>query len=198
VLGDTGTVPADDGFAVNPEFPAAVRAEFETLLKEATSDNVRTVVLRLPILLYGHGQSVLLPVLVDTAKRTGVAYYIGKGQNRLSTAHVQDAAELFVLALEKAAAGSIFNVSVGEPVSGVELAKAVCEAVGGDCRVESISFEKAGEVWNPFFALLLSMNNQVFARRAMTELGWQPSGNPTLLNDLARGSYRQPAAAQAG
>jgi len=190
VLGDTGEVPADDSRVVNSEFPAAVRAEFETLLKEATSDNVRTVVLRLPILLYGYGQSVLLPVLVDTAKRTKVSYYIGEGQNRLSTAHVDDVADLFVLALEKAPAGSIFNVSVGEPVSGLELAKAICEAVGSDCQVESISFEKAGEVWNPFFALLLSMNNQVSGHGVVTKLGWQPSGKPTIIDDLTHGSYR--------
>jgi nucleoside-diphosphate-sugar epimerase len=191
VLGDTGAMPVDESVAVNSEFPASVRAEFETLLKDAVPNGVRTVVLRLPILLYGYGQSVLLPTLVETAKRTQVSYYIGEGTNRLSTTHVDDVADLFVLALEKAAAGSIYNVSGGDSVSGFELASAVCEAIGNSCRLESTSFEKAQEIWNPFAALLLSLNNQVSGQQAMTELNWKPRNIPTLLDDLKHGSYLQ-------
>lgn len=189
VLGDTGEKPADeDALLPNEEaWPVAKRGRIEAKLVAAGSD-LRTIVLRLPVLVYGRGASQFPPMLINTAKKTSTSYYVGDGTNKLSAAHVDDIADLYVLALEKAPSGSLYNVAAGEPVEPRVMAEAVKEAAGVD-RTESIGQEKAGELWNPFVALLLSLNFWLSSEKAKRELGWTPEG-PSLLNDLRRGSYR--------
>jgi nucleoside-diphosphate-sugar epimerase len=187
VLGDTGSRVADESFPIPSDWPVAQRTEFEGLVRAAT--DVRGSVLRLPILVYGHGLSQLVPLLLTTAREKGVAYYIGAGENRLSAAHVDDIADLYVLAFEKAPIGSIYHVASGEVVRGHELAKAVQRNIGGKTELESISQEEAGKLWNPFLAILLSMNNQLSNAKAVRELGWQPQAT-SLLEDITQGSYQ--------
>lgn len=189
VLGDTRGTPADEDTLLPDEqaWPVAKRGRLEAKLVAAGS-GLRTIVLRLPVLVYGRGASQFPPMLINTAKKMGTSYYVGDGTNKLSAAHVEDIADLYVLALEKAPSGSLYNVAAGEPVEPRAMAEAVKEAAGVD-RTESIGQEKAGELWNPFVALLLSLNFWLSSEKAKRELGWTPEG-PSLLNDLRRGSYR--------
>ncbi|MFY0581844.1 hypothetical protein ACN28S_53005 [Cystobacter fuscus] len=48
------------------------------------------------------------------AKETRIARYIGRGLNIWSNVHIADMAELYLLALEKAPAGSFYYVENGE------------------------------------------------------------------------------------
>ncbi len=188
VLGDTGDAPADEDMPLPDEeaWAVAKRGRLEANLKAAT--DLRTVVLRLPVLVYGRGSSQFPPMLIQTAKETGTAYYVGEGTNKISAAHVDDIAELYMLALEKAPSGSLYNVAAGDPVQPKALAGAVKDAaaVGGTA---SLSQAEAGEVWNPFLALLLSLNFWMSSEKAKRELGWMPEC-PSLLDDLRIGSYR--------
>jgi len=189
VLGDTGETPADEDTSLPDEeaWPVARRGRLESKLIDAAPD-LRTIVLRLPVLVYGHGASQFPPMLIRTAKETGTSYYVGDGTNKLSAAHVDDIADLYVLALEKASPGTLYNVAAGDPVEPRAMAEAVKEAAGVD-KTESISEEEAGELWNPFVALLLSLNFWLSGDKAERELGWMPKG-PSLLDDLRSGSYR--------
>ena len=189
VLGDTGGSAAKEDAALPAEndWPVAKRGALETKLLAAAPD-IRTVVLRLPVLVYGHGASQFPPMLLATAKEKSVSYYVGNGTNKISAAHVDDIAELYVLALDKAPAGSLYNVAVGNPVCPKDLAEAVGQAAGvGDAK--SISQEEAGELWTPFVALLLSSNFWLSGDKAQRELGWTPEA-PSLLDDLRNGSYK--------
>ena len=188
VLGDTGATPADEDAPLPDEeaWPVAKRGRLEAQLMDV-SPGLRTVVLRLPVLVYGHGASQFPPLLINKAKEMGVSYYLGKGENKLSAAHVDDIAELYALALENAPVGSLYNVAAGEPVETRELAEAVAQAAGVD-RVGNTDQEKAGDLWNPFVALLLSMNFWLSAEKAKRELGWRPQ-EMSLLEDLKHSSY---------
>jgi nucleoside-diphosphate-sugar epimerase len=190
VLGDTGSVIADESFPVPADWPVGQRTEFETLIQN--TPGVRGSVLRLPILVYGHGSSQIVPLLLQTTRGKGASYYVGEGQNRLSAAHVDDIADLYVLAFEKAPSGSIYHVSAGEAVRGLELAAAVQQNVGGNTHLQSLSQEKAGEMWNPFLAILLSMNNQISNAKAVRELNWHPKA-VSLIDDVVKGSYLEPS-----
>ena len=187
VLGDTGDVPLDEDAPLPSvvDWPVAKRAALETKLNSAATD-LCTVVLRLPVLVYGDGGSQFPPMLIQTAKTEGVSYYVGKGSNKISAAHVADIAELYVLALENAPSGSLYNVAA-EALKTKELAEAVKEAAEVNAT-ESLSVEQAGKIWNPFTALLLSMNFQVSGEKAKRELGWSPQ-RISLLDDLTAGSY---------
>ena len=158
VLSDTGATPASEDAPLPNEdaWPVAKRGRLEAKLMDAAPE-VRTIVLRQPVFVYGRGGSQFPPLLVRTAKETGASYYVGGGTNKLSAAHVDDIADLYVLALEKAPAGSLNNVAAGDPVEPRAVAEAVREAAGAD-GTKSIGQEEAGGLWNPFLALLLSLN----------------------------------------
>lgn len=189
VVGDTGPVPVDESFPGQSDFPARPRMAVEHDLKRAADNGVRTVVIRPAVLLHGHGGSQFAPLLVHSAKATGISGYVGEGKNRIAAAHVDDVADLYVLAADGAPAGSVYNAA-GADVSTLELADAVNAAVGGSATVESVTSEKAVELWTAFPALLLGINNRTSGERARKELGWRPYvGTPSLLDDLATGSY---------
>lgn len=189
VVGDTGAVPVDESFQGQADFPARPRIAVEGDLQRSAADGVRTVIIRPAVLLHGHGASQFAPLLVSAAKRTGVSGYPGDGANRIATAHVDDVADLYLLALDKAPGGSVFNAA-GSDVSTRELAEAVNAAIGGTARVESVSPQVAIDLWTFLPALLLGINNRTSGERARAELGWQPYvRTPSMLDDLASGSY---------
>ena len=79
---------------------------------------MRAIVIR-PTLIYGRGigvaaTSVQLPKLIDVAKKHGVPRHVGRGLNIWGHVHIADVADLYLLALEKAQAGSLFYAENGE------------------------------------------------------------------------------------
>jgi nucleoside-diphosphate-sugar epimerase len=188
VYGDTGATVADEDAPLQPLPFHQWRPAVEQDVLAAASSDVRAIVLR-PAPVYGRagGSSVLL--LLHSARQAGVARYIGAGETRWSTVHVDDLADLYVLAMERASAGTLLNASGGVSVSMRELAAAVSCAVGrgGDC--EPWTLDAARAAFGPR-ADLLVMNQQISGARAILQLGWDPRA-PSLLHDLAFGSYRQ-------
>jgi nucleoside-diphosphate-sugar epimerase len=188
VVGDTGPEPVDESFPGQPDFPARVRMGVEEDLKVAAERSVRTVVVRPAIFVHGHGASQFVPMLVAIARQSGEAGYLGDGRNRIATVHVDDLAELFVLAAESGEAGTIYNGAGGD-ISTVELAVAIA---AGNSGVRPLSYtpERASEVWGPFPAMLLGINNRASGERSRRELGWRPyERTPDLAEDLSAGSY---------
>jgi hypothetical protein len=55
---------------------------------------------------------------------------------------------------------------------------------------QSITAERAAQVWNPVWAQLLTLTNRVSGEKARRELDWQSGVKPSLLEDLEKGSYR--------
>lgn len=192
VVGETGPELVDESFPGQPDFPARARMGVEDDLKVAAARGVRSVVVRPAIFVHGHGGSQFVPMLVNMARERGEAGYLGDGDNRIATVHVDDLAELFVLAAEKGEAGSLFN-GVGGDISTAELAAAIAV---GDSNVTAISYtpERAVEVWGPFPAMLLGINNRASGDRARREFDWRPyERTPELAEDLSTGSYSRSA-----
>ena len=187
VYGDTGAPVADEDAPLHALAFHRWRPAVEQDVLGATSWDVRSIVLR-PAPVYGRsgGSSVLL--LVHSARQAGAARYIGAGENRWSTVHVDDLADLYVLALERAPGGTLLNAAGGVSVSMRELAMAISSAMGrgGDCAPWTLDAARAA--FGPR-ADLFAMNQQISGARAILRLGWNPRA-PSLLDDLAFGSYR--------
>lgn len=194
-FGDTGHSLADETTPVDLDFPLAARNRAENLVTAAT--DLRGIAIRLPLLVYGHGGSVFLPMLLGSARRRNVAAYVGDGRNQMSTAHVDDVADLYVQALERGRPQQVYIASSGVTVSFADIARAIADNVGPGCRVASVSPDEAAQIWNPVWAVLLSLTNRVSGDKARRELGWSPKSSPGLLDDVARGSYLAGAAAPA-
>jgi nucleoside-diphosphate-sugar epimerase len=185
VVGETGSAAASEDAPIDPAGPVAWRAAHEALVTGAAERGVRGIVIR-PSLVYGRGGGNVRRD-VERARGDGGARFVGDGRNRWSTVHVDDLADLYVLALEKAPAGSLWMAEGGESVSMSELAEAVARAAGIGARTEGVSGDDAKAHFG-WAARMLALNMVVTADRARRELGWSPS-RPTLLEELASGGY---------
>ena len=93
--------------------------------------------------------------------------------NRWSNVYIEDVAELYRLALEKAPAGSFYFVENGE-ASYAEIGAAIARRLGLG-PVQSWTVEEATCEWGEGHARYsFGSNSRVRARRARIELGWSP------------------------
>jgi nucleoside-diphosphate-sugar epimerase len=169
--------PSERVFSEDTEFTPEPDKEARIALDNAVlaAPGVRGVVL-CNTLIYGDAlgpkaQSVQLPRLVAQAKASGVAPYIGRGLNRWSNVHIADVADLYLLALDKAPAGTFAFVENGEASFG-EMAQAIGEALGLEAR--SMVRDAAEALWGREMAVFaLGSNSRVRGQRAR-DLGWTP------------------------
>lgn len=161
---------------VKPEPDKVHRVALNKRIVDA-APGVRTIVL-CNSLIYGHtigapAESVQIPPLVVQARESGIPRYIGRGLNIWSNVHVEDVAELYALALEKAPAGSFYYVENGSAAFG-DLVRAIGKALGLG-EAESWPAEAAVARWGRELAVFaLGSNSRVRADKARRELGWKP------------------------
>lgn len=157
----------------------------EELALRYADRGVRSVSLRFSPTVHGAGDHGFVATLVDVARRTGVAGYVGDGANRWSAVHVQDAAGLVVRALETSAPGSAVHAVAEEGIPTRLIAETIGNQLGLPAR--SVAAEDAAEHFGwvgMFFALDLPASSAI----TQEALGWTPT-QPTLLADLAAGHY---------
>ncbi len=186
-LGDTHESPADEDFPYDRNSPFFQRAEAEQDALALARKGIRSIVLRLPVFVYGRAGSAFVPFLITQAKANGSANYIESGAKKASAVHVEDAADLYVLALETSTAKGLYNVAA-ENVSFRNLSESVARLL--NVKAKSISTEEAKRQFGALFGFL-SISNQIDARRAQNELGWRISSGKTILEDIENGSYRK-------
>jgi nucleoside-diphosphate-sugar epimerase len=133
-----------------------------------------------------------LRFIIDEARRSGTARYIGSGRNRWSNVHADDLADLYLLALERAEPGSVFFGENGEDAF-QDIAGAIARLL--NMPVASWPLEEALRVWGPRCEYSLASNSRVRDANARA-LGWAPH-RPSLIDELTVGSYRRGYAAGA-
>jgi len=177
----------DDPFPFPGGFTRAWRLEAENLVRKAGAEGVHAMVLR-PPLIYGHGGSVQVPAIFQSAQKTGKACYVGHGLNLYSNVHVDDLAEAYRLAAEKGAPGALYHTVSGE-ADFRSIAEAV--AVVMNCETRSVTFGEACGIWGELVAgAALAVNSRSVPRRTRDELGWEPM-HLDLIEDIRSGSYRE-------
>ena len=67
-----------------------------------------------PGLVYGNGGSYDIPHLINPARKPGVAPHLGSGGTLDGCVHINELAELFVLAVERAPKGAVRHGVAGE------------------------------------------------------------------------------------
>jgi nucleoside-diphosphate-sugar epimerase len=185
VLGDTGGRVADETWPANPAALVAWRPAAEQLVLEACDRNVRASVIR-PGVVYGRGGGIPAE-FVQSARTTGAARYVGAGENRWPVIDVDDLADLYVRALEKAPAGTLLLAADGSTYRVKEIAEAASIGAGRGGRTESWPLEEARKTLGAY-ADALVLDQQVSAARAHTMLAWKPRASG-ILEDLRLGSY---------
>jgi nucleoside-diphosphate-sugar epimerase len=185
VLGATGDKVADEQTAVNPASLVAHRAGIEQEVLGSKGRGVRSIVIR-PALVYGRGGSIPR-MLTQSARETGATRYVGDGQNRWPFVDVDDLAQLYVLALEKAPPGSLYLAAHGPSYRVREVAEAASIGAGANGKTQALPLDEARKTMHAF-ADALVLDQQVSSDKAKKELGWSPRA-ASVLEDLKSGSY---------
>ena len=159
------------------------RRDLDLAVIGAAAAGVRSAVI-CPSLIYGVGKglnpdSVQVPFLVANAREQGVVQIVGAGLNVWSNVHIDDVADLYLLALSKAPAGSFYFSENGE-ASFAEIGAAIAKRLGL-ATVESLPADEAAKRWGESRAYFtLGSNSRVRALRARRELGWAPEHSSVL------------------
>jgi len=165
----------DEMTPIAPHVDRAMRVAIDRLVLAAPG--IRSVVL-CNSMIYGRAsgppaQSVQVPALVHQARVSGVARYIGRGLNRWSNVHVADVATFYVLAVEKAPAGSFMYVESGEETLG-EIVRAIAERLGVG-PAQSMSADEAIAFWGRNLAVFSLGSNSRVRSKSAANLGWLPA-----------------------
>jgi nucleoside-diphosphate-sugar epimerase len=162
----------------------------EQAVRDANADGFETVVVR-PRLVWGRGDKTILPGLVS-AVEAGRFAWIGGGEHRTSTTHVDNTVEGLMLGAERGAPGGVYFVTDGEPVVFREFITELLETQGVEVPGRSMPGAVAGPaaavseaVWRAFrlkgqppvtrLAVWLSSKEcTIDISLAQSELGYRP------------------------
>ncbi|WP_328833910.1 MULTISPECIES: SDR family oxidoreductase [unclassified Streptomyces] len=170
-----------------PSGIAGFRIAGERACLDFAERGVRATVVRLAPTVHGPEDHGFIPMLIGTARKSGVSAYVGDGTNRWPAVHRRDAAVLFRLALENAPAGSVLH---GVAETGVTM-KSIAETIARKLDLPTIALtpdQAAGHFISPFMARVYGLDAPVSSSFTQELLGWSPT-HPTLLEDLEYGDY---------
>ena len=178
--------------ALEPRFEKAARVAVDRHVLSAAHTGVRAIVV-CPSMIYGEGlglheHSIQVPGLIRVSRQLGAGVHVGRGENRWGNVHVRDLVDLYLLALDRAPAGSFFFVESGE-TSLKEIAASISRMLGFTGRTRALSIDEALEHWGPAAVhYSLASNSRVSAAKACAMLGWQPS-RPSIFDEIEKGCY---------
>jgi nucleoside-diphosphate-sugar epimerase len=150
-----------------------------------TERGVRSSVIRFAPTVHGPGDHGFTATLVEIARRTGVAGYVGDGSNRWPAVHRLDAAQLVRLAAENAPAGAVLHATDEDGIPARDIAAAIGRQLG--VPVASIPASDAANHFG-FLAELFAMDAPASSTLTRELLGWTPT-HAGLLADIGAGSY---------
>ena len=165
--------------------PQAMRGGSEALALDYVERGVRSVAVRFAPTVHGVGDHGFIAVITGAARTRGSSLYVGDGENLWPAVHRLDAAHLVRLALESAPAGTVVHAVAEEGVPTKEIAAAI--ATGLDVPAVSVSQQEAVDAMG-FVGAVFAMDLPAASDLTRQRFGWQPT-HPTLLEDLASGSY---------
>ena len=187
VTSGLGHAPGRIGTEKDPPMPTSQtypRASEITAIS-LVARGVRAATVRLPPSVHGHGDHGFVPILIETARRTGISAYIGEGQNRWPAVHRLDAARLYRLAIERGATGGPFLAVAEEGVVFRRIAEVIARRL--NLPAASLSREEAAEHFG-WFAMFAGFDVPTSSAQTQALLGWQPT-EPGLLADIDRAAY---------
>lgn len=175
--------------ATEDDAPPPVSAHFPRSSEETGASfvarGVRASVIRLPQV-HDTVKQGLVSYLIAVARQKGVSAYVDGGLNRWPAVHVNDAAHLYRLALEKGTAGARYHAIDEE---GVPL-RDIAEAIGRGLNIPVVakSREEAAEHFG-WLGLFAGMDCPASSALTRQRLGWRPTAQPGMIEDLDNMNY---------
>ncbi|HMM90292.1 NAD-dependent epimerase/dehydratase family protein [Bradyrhizobium sp.] len=182
----------DEDTPVTPSPARAARVALNEFILSHRDKGCRPVIV-CPSLIYGIGHgagrdSVQVPLLIRLARKRGNAAHAGPGENIWSNVHIDDLVPLYVLAIDKAPAGSFYFAENGEN-SMRDACVAINRMLGFAGPPTAMSMQEAAAEWGEGTTEdTMASNSRVRAKRAR-QLGWEPNGRG-LIEEIEQGCYR--------
>ena len=167
-----------------PRLEKAARVAIDSTVIQAAEKNIRSIVI-CPTMIYGtglglHKDSIQVPLLARTAQQYNAGVFVGEGANVWSNVHIEDLAQLYLLALQKAPAGAFYFAENGE-ASLFDIVSAISRQLGYNGKTQGLSIDEAIALWGAEAAHFgLGSNSYVSAAKARQELAWQPNAGDIL------------------
>ncbi len=121
---NTGTNLVDENNAAGSDFLAEVVVAWENEVKKMEALDLRTVLLRIGIILDEVGGAL------GEMLKPPVAAPLGSGAQWMSWIHIEDLAKMFVFSLEKTTLQGVFNAVAPNPATNQQLTQAAAKAKG--------------------------------------------------------------------
>lgn len=169
-----------EDFPLTPRLEMASRVLINNHVLQSVQKKIRSIVI-VPSMVYGEGlgikkDSIQIPALINFSQKKGHGVYFGEGENIWSNLHIEDLADLYVLALEKAKEGSIYYAE-----NGASSLKNIAEIISKKYHLQparSLSIQDAVDNFGPAGGYFGFASNSICsAGKAKTELGWNPVYN---------------------
>jgi nucleoside-diphosphate-sugar epimerase len=175
------------GAAKTAPFPAdmqdaadAVRSLESQILDASARGLLEGVILRYG-LFYGPDNG-MTEQMVALARRRLLPTVRGD-RGLMSSIHLEDAASATIAALERAPAGSTYDIVDDQPVSMSEIAIAIAESVGAPRPFAVPSW--LPRLLSPYMARMMAIRLPLSNAKARAELGWRPA-YPTIRDGLSQ------------
>ncbi|WNG14429.1 NAD-dependent epimerase/dehydratase family protein [Cystobacter fuscus] len=183
VHGGTRGGVADEDSPLNAAELVAWRPAVEK--RVLATQGIRGIIIR-PGIVYGRAGGIP-GMLGASAREGGAARFVGTGENHWPVVFIDDLADLYVRAVERASAGTTLLAVQGPSFKVKEIAAAASEGAGAGGKTVAWPLEEARTQFGAF-ADALALDQKFSARRAEQTLGWAPRG-PSIIEELRSGSY---------
>ncbi|HKV73917.1 MAG TPA: NAD-dependent epimerase/dehydratase family protein [Gemmatimonadales bacterium] len=185
VHGDTGGAVVDEESPLKPATLVVWRVPVENRVLAGAAQGIRSTVIR-PGIVYGRAGGIPAG-LVEAARKEGTVRFVGTGRNRWPLVHIDDLADLYLAAIERAPAGTLLLAVAGPSRTVADIAAAASRGGGAGGRTASWPVEEARQTLGTY-ADALVLDQQATSRHAATLLAWRPR-RPDIIEELERGSY---------
>ena len=144
------------------------RGASEVLALSYADKGVRVSAVRLPPSVHDKGDHGFIPTLIDIARKSGKAGFIGDGTHRWAAVHRRDAATLFRIALEKAPAGARLHAVGDEGVPTRDIAGVIGARLS--LPVESLPPDHFG-----WLGMFYGLNRAATSALTQQRFDWKPT-----------------------
>jgi nucleoside-diphosphate-sugar epimerase len=168
-----------------PSGSAAIpRVASEEAAASLVAAGVRASVVRLSPTVHSPEKQGFVTLLITIAREKRVSAFVGDGTNRWPAVHQLDAARLYLLALEKGAAGARYHAVAEEGVRVRDIAEVIGRRLNIPVVAKSPEEAAAHFGW---FAVFAGLDCPASSALTQERLGWRPV-QPDLISDLERAS----------
>ena len=152
--------------------PGGPRIDAENTVIALAGQGVRSSVVRLPPTVHSLGRFGFVSGLVAIARATGVAGYVGDGDNRWPSADTRDGGRLYRVALDDAPAVARLHAVAEEGIALRDIATVIGRRLG--VPVASVAADDAGQHFGHLEAFV-GLDNPTSSRTTRETLGWAPT-----------------------